>query len=87
MHAVVTKVTVDERDAALDALRERVVPRVAQARGFIAGYWLDMSGGRGLSIAVFESEEAARTLAEGAVPTSDFVTLESVEVGEVVASV
>lgn len=86
MHAVVVRVTINERDAAADALRERVVPRVAQARGFIAGYWLAMPGGHGLSIAVFESQDAARTVAENAEPPGDFVTFESVEVGEVVAS-
>jgi hypothetical protein len=86
MHAVVVRVTVNERDAATDALRGRVVPRVAQAPGFIAAYWLAMPGGRGLSIAVFDSQNAARTAAENAGLTSDFVTIESVEVGEVVAS-
>ena len=87
MHAVVVTVTVNERSAAIDALRERVVPRVAQAAGFIAGYWLAMPGGQGLSIMMFDSEDAARTAAENAQLTSDFVTLESVEVAEVVASV
>jgi hypothetical protein len=86
MHAVVVKVTVNERDAALDALRERVVPRVVRERGFMAAYWLAMPGGHGLSIAVFDSEDAARTAAENTPLTSDFVTRESVEVGEVVAS-
>jgi hypothetical protein len=86
MHAVVLRVTVNERDAAIDALRERVVPRAAQAPGFIAGYWMAMPGGQGLSVAVFESADAARTAAENAQLTSDFVTLESVEVCEVVAS-
>jgi hypothetical protein len=87
MHAVVVRVTVNERDAAINALRGRVAPRVAHAPGFIAGYWLAMPGGQGLSITVFDSEDAARTAAENSQLTSDFVTLESVEVGEVVASV
>jgi hypothetical protein len=86
MHAVVVRVTVNERDAAVAALRERVVPQVAGAEGFIAGYWLAMPGGQGLSIAVFDSQDAARATAENAPPTSDFVTIESVEVCEVVAS-
>jgi hypothetical protein len=86
MHAVVVRVTVNERDAAADALRERVVPRVTQAEGFVAGYWLAMPGGQGLSIAVFDSQDAAQAMVENAPQTSDFVTVESVEVGEVVAS-
>lgn len=36
MHAVVTHVTINDRGASEPALRERVVPRVSQARGFVA---------------------------------------------------
>lgn len=86
MYAVVVKVTVNEREAAIDALRERVVPRVSRARGFIVGYWLAMPNGQGLSIAVFDSQDAARSAAENAEAPGDFVTFESVEVSEVVAS-
>lgn len=86
MHAVVMRVTVNERAAASDALRERIVPRMAQARGFVAGYWVAMPRGHRLSIAVFDSHDAARTVAENTEPTDDFVTFENVEVGEVVAS-
>jgi hypothetical protein len=39
-----------------------------------------------VSIAVFESQDAARTVAEQVQPPGDFVTFDSVEVGEVVAS-
>ncbi len=86
MHAVVVRVTVHEREAAERALREQVVPRVSQAPGFQAGYWTRKDD-TGLSLLVFDSEEAARRASEqipGAVPEG--VTLESVEVREVVAS-
>lgn len=86
MHAVVIKVAIRDREAAATALREQVVPRVAEARGFVAGYWLSMPGGGGLSVAVFDSQDAARTMAEQVQPPGDFVSFESVEVGEVVAS-
>ena len=86
MYAVVVNVTVNERDAATRALNERVVPRVSEARGFVAGYWVALPNGKGTSVAVFDSQDAARTVAEQLQPPGDFVTFDSIEVGEVVAS-
>lgn len=84
MHAVVTSVTVRDRESAARSLKE-VVPRVSQARGFVAGYWLSMPDGRGLSVIVFDSQDAARTVAEQIGP-GEFVDFESIEVAEVAAS-
>lgn len=86
MHAVVVKVTLTEPDLALQALRDEVVPRVSQAPGFVAGYWTRKDS-TGLSMIVFESEQAAAAAAE-MIPNSvpDDVTLEDVEVREVVAN-
>ena len=66
-------------------LREQVVPGVSQAPGFVAGYWTRREG-TGLSMVIFESEEAANAMSER-IPSiaQDTVTLESVEVREVVA--
>ena len=86
MHAVVVRVSITEEEAALAALRDQVVPQVSQAPGFVAGYWTRKEGG-GLSMIVFESEDAAQAASEripGTVPEG--VTLESVEVREVVAN-
>jgi hypothetical protein len=88
MHAVVVRVTIGDFDTARKGLREEVVPRASQAPGFIAGYWTRSDDGRnGLSMALFESEDAAQAAAErvreqAVVPET--VTLESVEVREVV---
>ena len=85
MHAVVVRVSVSNPEGAEQNLRERIVPRVSQAPGFVHGYWTRKEG-QGLAMVVFESEEAATTMSEQ-VPnllTAD-VTLESVEVREVVA--
>jgi hypothetical protein len=85
MHAVVVKVTINDPEAADNALREQVVPGVSQAPGFVAGYWTRKDNG-GLSMLIFESEEAASGMSDrisGMVP--DTVTLEGVEVREVVA--
>lgn len=86
MHAVVLNVTVRDRDAATAALRNQVVPQVSGAPGFVAGYWVGLDGGRGTSVVVFESEDAARAAAAQAQAPGDFVTMDSVEVGEVVAN-
>ena len=86
MHAVVVNVTVNDRDAATSSLHEEVVPRVKQAPGLVAGYWVALPNGKGVSVIVFESEDAARAVAEQVQPPGDFVTFDSVEVAEVVAS-
>lgn len=86
MHAVVVNVTIHDRDAATGALDDVVVPRVSQARGFVAGYWVSLANGKGTSVAVFDSQDAARTMAEQLQPDGTFVTFDSVEVGEVLAS-
>lgn len=85
MHAVVVKVTIKDEEAAEEALREQVVPRVSQAPGFVTGYWT-RKGSDGLSMIIFESEDAANKASEmvrAGIP--DAVTLEDVEVREVAA--
>jgi hypothetical protein len=89
MHAVVVTVTINEPEAALQMLRDEVVPRASQSPGFVTGYWLRSEDNNlGLSMIVFESEEAARSVAreiESAGPPRDAVTFNSVEVREVAA--
>ena len=86
MHAVVVNVTVNDVDASLEELRNRVVPRVAEMPGFVAGYWT-RKGNSGLSIGVWESEDAASAAAEMVRSVAPLgVTVDSVEVREVVAS-
>ena len=85
MHAVVVKVTVNDAEASERELRERVVPGVSQAPGFVAGYWTRKDN-TGLSMVIFESEEAANGMSERiASIVPDTVTLESVEVRRVAA--
>ncbi len=90
MHAVVTKVSVQDGPAATEFLRETIVPGVSQAPGFVAGYWVRLEGGNeGNSVIVFESEDAARAAAERIRENTDSnpgVTLNDVTVGEVVAN-
>jgi hypothetical protein len=85
VYAVVVKVKVNDPEAAQSHLEERVVPAISQAPGFVAGYWTRKDG-TGLSMVVFDSEEAA-TRASEQVPSMipDAVTLEDVDVREVAA--
>lgn len=85
MHAVIVSVTINDADAATARLRNEIVPQVRQAPGFVAGYWTRINGeGRGTMI--FESEDAAQGAANmiQEQPERDEVTVNSVDVGEVV---
>jgi hypothetical protein len=86
MHAIVVKVTLNDPDTGLTELREVVVPRVSQAPGFVTGYWTRKTDS-GMSMIIFESEDAANSASEqvrSSVPPG--VTLDDVEVREVVAN-
>jgi hypothetical protein len=86
MHAIVVKVTLNDPDTGLTELRELVVPRVSKAPGFVTGYWTRKTDS-GMSMIIFESEDAANSASEqvrSSVPPG--VTLDDVEVREVVAN-
>ena len=85
MHAVVVRVTLEDIEASRSDLRERVVPGVSQAPGFVTGYWTRKDDS-GLAMVIFESEDAAEAMRER-VPSlaPDVVTIEDIEVREVVA--
>ncbi len=86
MHAVVVKVTINDAETGLSELREVVVPRVSQAPGFVTGHWT-RKGNSGMSMMIFESEDAANAITEqvrSSVPAG--VTLEDIDVREVVAN-
>jgi hypothetical protein len=86
MHAVMFRVSIHQQEEAEKFLKEQIVPGVSQAPGFVAGHWVNIGGDQGQSLIVFESEEAARAVADNVTaPPADVVTIERVEVGEVVA--
>ena len=86
MYAVVVTVKLQEPEQALQELQEQVIPNVSGSPGFKAGYWTRKDG-TGLSMVVFESEEAATAMSERVRSTlPEGVSLETVEVREVVAS-
>lgn len=93
MHAVVVRVTIHNADRTREVLNSQVVPQVSGAPGFKTGYWTWSTGGgqlNGLAMSIFDSEENARAAGDRvsaiAAGAGDDVTLESVEVREVVAS-
>ena len=60
MHAVHVRVTVADRETAVKALQDQIVPAVSGAPGFVAGYWVALPNGKGTSIVVFDSEASAQ---------------------------
>jgi hypothetical protein len=93
MHALVTRVTIHNADQTRDVLTSQVVPQVSGAPGFKTGYWTWNTGAgelNGLAMMIFDSEENARAAGDRvsavAADAPDDVTLDGVEVREVVAS-
>jgi len=86
MHAVVVRVSVGDPENAQEELRTRVVPGVSQAPGFVAGYWTRKDN-EGLSMTVWESEDAAREAAERITRNMpQTVELQDYEIREVIAN-
>lgn len=86
MYAVVVRTAIQDPEQGLQFLREEVVPFASKAPGFLAGYWARLADGTGISMLVFDSQQAAHALTEQTIPPeSTTITLESAEVGEIVA--
>jgi hypothetical protein len=87
MHAVVVRSTLHDFEQASTVLREEGIPRLSQAPGFVAAQWVRLDENTGTSMLTFESEEAAQAAAEMLrtnPPGGSAVTINSIEVGEVV---
>jgi hypothetical protein len=87
MYAVVVNVTRNDIEKSEEAVRNDVAPRLSSMPGFVAGYWT-AAGSSGLSMVVYESEDAASSVADmirnGQV-APDTVTVDNVEVRQVIA--
>lgn len=66
MYANIVTVAIQDEEQAIRELHSDIVPRVSQAPGFVAGYWLEPREGQGRGVILFESEEAARRVAKAA---------------------
>ena len=95
MHALVVRATIHNADRTREVLNSQVVPQVSGAPGFEAGYWTWPTGEGELNVLamiIFDSEENARAAGDRAsanfsqLENRDDVTLDGVEVREVVAS-
>jgi hypothetical protein len=87
MHAVVVRSTLHDLERATSFLREQTLPRVRQAPGLVGAQWVRLDEQTGTSMLTFESEEAAQAAVEqlrSNPPPADALTLESVQIGEVV---
>lgn len=87
MHAVVVRAAISDFEKARQALQAEMIPRISAAPGFVAGYWLEPIDGKGLSVVVFDNEDAARgmlAMVQSGSNPSAFATVESSEVREVV---
>ena len=87
MHAVVVRSTLHDLERATTFLREETLPRVRQAPGLVGAQWVRIDENTGTSMLTFESEQAAQAAVErlrSNQPPADALTIESVQVGEVV---
>ena len=83
MYAVVFQVDVKESwEGDLEQDLDQLVAFAKTLPGFIRGTWT-ADGPRGLSFLLFDSEEAARSVANAPAPPDGPVTLRSVDVYEV----
>ena len=95
MYGLFVEVNADEsRKAEAREYLNSVIAPSARAAGAKAGFWLAPTGGRGVSMTVYETEEEARQVASrfqvGQRPSDEApegVTVRTVEVIEVLASV
>lgn len=90
MHAVVVRSTVHDVEQGRNFLREQVIPRLSQAPGFVGAQWVRLEGGSGTGMMTFESEEQAQAAVEQLQtnpPPESAVTINTVEVGQVVERV
>jgi hypothetical protein len=90
MHAVVVRSTVHDVEQGRKFLKEQAIPRLSQAPGFIGAQWVRLEGGSGTGMLTFESEEATQAAVEQLrtnPPPESAVTINTVEVGEVIERV
>ena len=87
MHALVVRSTLHDFERATTFLRQEGIPRIRQAPGFVSAQWVRLDEKTGTSMLTFESEESAHAAAEmlrANPPGGDAITIDTVEIGEVV---
>ena len=87
MHAMVVKATIHDFEQGRSFLRQEGIPALRQAPGFVTAHWVRLGENSGTSMLIFESEEAAQAGAQqlkANPPPGNVVTINSVDIGEVV---
>ena len=87
MHALVVRSTLHDFERATTFLRQEGIPRIRHAPGFVSAQWVRLDEKTGTSMLTFESEESAQAAAEmlrANPPGGDAITIDTVEIGEVV---
>ena len=90
MHAVVVRSTVHDVEQGRKFLQEQAIPQLSQAPGFVGAQWVRLEGGTGTGMLTFESQEQAQAAIEQLrtnPPPESAVTIDTVELGEVVERV
>ncbi len=92
MHSthVSARIEPGQEEEAGRSLLADVLPTVKATPGLVAAYWFAPSGGVGFSVALWDTEQAATAVASGLQPgttPAPGVTIETIEVREVVASI
>jgi hypothetical protein len=86
MHAVLSKVRIQDPRLARAALADLRLKLVPKAPGFVSAYWLEPIEGIGMSVIVFETKEHAEEAIAYPVPPLPGVTPLTIEIREVYAS-
>ena len=91
MYAVVgsSDIDLERTEEAESVVRDQLIPRISQAPGFVSATFTRSAEGKGHSMVVFDSEEAAQAVganAAGMLPADGPITLLSIEVCQVTGS-
>ena len=84
MHATVIHANISDLAEAKRGLKEEVIPRMKGAPGFISAYFVAVDDTHGISIALFDTEEQARSSAPPQGAEAPGVTIGTLQFGEVV---
>ena len=90
MHAALIHLTIDpaQAPAAAASFTKDILPKVRDAPGLVAGYWVDPADGQGFGFLVFENEtQAVRATPPTAKWSAPGVTIERVSVRRVAVAV
>jgi hypothetical protein len=86
MHAVVTHVDVHDLAEAKRAVIEEIIPMQKRAAGFLGAYFVDLGGGRAMSVEAWDSEANAKAYAPPEGTEAPGVKVTSVQIGEIIGS-